>query len=358
MPMWKPLAICLLLASCLPAQSKNVVLITADGLRWQELFTGIDPLLMNEKDAGMKDAAELRKRLWKETPEERRKALMPFFWGELAARGVVYGNVKKGSSVRVTNGRRVSYPGYSEILTGRANDEQIKGNDHIQNPNQTVLEFLKERLKLDRSQVALFGTWETFHWIAEKTPGSIFINAGVREYDGPRASAKMRELSRLQSLIITPWNGERNDVFTFEMAMEYLRAVKPRVLFISFGETDDWAHDKRYDRVLPLITYFDRCLKELFAALDSMPEYKGNTSVVITSDHGRGSTLADWSGHGEKIPEAAQIWMALFGPGTPATGEAANVPEINQRDVTPTMIQMMGIDPTEMKGVLGKPVRR
>ena len=121
----------------------------------------------------------------------------------------------------------------------------------------------------------------------------------------------MRELSRLQNLAITPWDGERHDVFTFEIAMEYLRAVKPRVLFISFGETDDWAHDKRYDRVLLLISYFDRCLKELFAALDSMPEYKGNTSVVITSDHGRGSTLANWNDHGEKVPEAAQIWLAL-----------------------------------------------
>jgi len=355
--MGKRLVLSLFLASLLSAQSKNIILITADGLRWQELFTGVDPLLMNEKAAGMKDAADLRKRLWKDTPEDRRKALLPFFWGELAARGVVYGNVKKGSSVRVTNGRRVSYPGYSEILTGRANDEQIKGNDHIQNPNQTVLEFLKERLKLKSSQVALFGTWETFHWIAEKTPGSIFINAGVRAYDGPSASAKMRELSRLQGLIITPWDGERNDVFTFEMAMEYLRAVKPRVLHIAFGETDDWAHDKRYDRVLPLISYFDRCLKELFAAIDSMPEYKGKTSVVITSDHGRGSKLDDWSGHGEKVPEANQIWMALFGPGTAAVGEAANVPEIYQRDVTPTMIQMMGIDPAEMKGVLGKAIR-
>lgn len=340
--MLKRLALCLALATLLPAQSKNLILVTADGLRWQDLFTGLDPLLMNEKAAGMKDAVDLRRRLWKDTPEARRLALMPFFWGELAKRGAIYGNVNKGSSVRVTNSRRVSYPGYSEILTGRADDEHIKGNDKIQNPNQTVLEFLKDRWKLDRSQVALFGTWEVFHWIAEKTPGSIYINAGIRGYDGPNASAKMRELSRLQNLAITPWNGERHDVFTFEMAMEYLRAVKPRVLFISFGETDDWAHDKRYDRVLPLITYFDTCLKELFAALDSMPEYKGKTSVVIASDHGRGSTLENWSDHGNDVPGAEQIWLALAGPGVPAIGEATNVPEMYQRDIKAMMLKLVG----------------
>ena len=44
----------LLFASCLSAQSqpktRNVVLIVADGLRWQEVFTGADPLLITNPD--------------------------------------------------------------------------------------------------------------------------------------------------------------------------------------------------------------------------------------------------------------------------------------------------------------------
>src|SRR3954453_21486131 len=91
---------------------RNVVLVTADGLRWQELFTGIDPMLMNEKSAGMQEADKLRKELWKDSPEARRSALLPFFWTKLAPLGIVAGNVRKGSSVEVTNGFRVSYPGY------------------------------------------------------------------------------------------------------------------------------------------------------------------------------------------------------------------------------------------------------
>src|SRR6478672_3044227 len=105
---------CLTLAAA-PFKTRNVVLITADGLRWQDLFEGLDPLLKDEKSAGMEKAAAVKSKYWRASPEERRRALMPFFWTTLAPKGVVLGNVKKGSSVRVTNGFRVSYPGYSEI---------------------------------------------------------------------------------------------------------------------------------------------------------------------------------------------------------------------------------------------------
>ena len=163
-------------------KTRNVILVTADGLRWQELFGGIDPLLMNEKVTGMEQAPELRAKLWRTTPEERRKALMPFFWNELAPKGVVLGNLEKKSSVRVTNRYHVSYPGYSEILTGRAQDDVIRGNVEIQNPTPTVLQFLREKLGLDRSKVALIGSWDTFSYIGESQPGSIFINTGYREH--------------------------------------------------------------------------------------------------------------------------------------------------------------------------------
>ena len=97
---------------------------------------------------------------------------MPFFWTKFVPGGVVFGNVRKNSSVQVTNAFRVSYPGYSEILTGRAQDEAIKGNDKVQNPTPTILEFVREKLKLKQREVAVFGSWDTFSYIAESRPGS------------------------------------------------------------------------------------------------------------------------------------------------------------------------------------------
>ena len=347
--------VCLACAAA-PRETRNVILVTADGLRWQDLFGGMDPVLKDQKSAGMEESAALKARLWRGTPEERRKALMPFFWGTLAPKGVVLGNMNKHSSVRVTNVYRVSYPGYAEILTGRAQDEAIRGNDAMQTPTETVLEFLPRKLGLASSQVALFGSWEMFQLIGEHQPGSIVINAGYRNYDGPHNSARMRELSALQFEVLSPWTEERHDYITFEMALAYLRAAKPRVLHIAFDETDDWAHDKRYNRVLDAIGYLDRCLQRIWQTVGELPEYRGKTTLVITSDHGRGGTPADWDAHGKDVAGAEQIWMAIAGPDTPARGEVEDSGEVFQRDIAPTILDLMGIDYREYDGVLGKPI--
>ena len=335
-------------------QRQNVILITADGVRRQEIFSGIDALLMKSKETGMDKRSDLAGKLWRPTPEERRAALLPFFWKTLAARGVVLGNPDKRSSMRVANAYRVSYPGYSEILTGVAQDDAIRGNDKVQNPSSTVLEFVREKLRLGREQVALFASWETFRWIGESRPGSITLNAGYQEFRDP-PSARIGDLSRMQFDLLTPWDGARNDFITFEMAIEYLRRVKPRLLYIAFDETDDWAHSKRYDRVLESIQYVDRCLERLWSTLEQMPEYRGNTSIVITADHGRGSTLADWHGHGATVAGAEFIWAAVAGPKTPARGELADTEVVYQRDVAPTILELMGIGAQEMK-MAGKPI--
>lgn len=320
--------------------TRNVIVVTADGLRWQDLLHGVDPFLAREKSVSMdpanKDADGRRARY------ATREKLLPFFWNTLAKNGTVL------TDVSVTNAYRVSYPGYSEILTGRASDDIIKGNDPIQQPNETVLEFLKNKLKLKMQQVALFSSWDHFHYIAEHTPGTIFINAGYQ--DLPSSPT----LSRLQHLALTPWDEARHDVFTFDFALDYLKQQKPRVLVISFDETDDWAHAKRYDRVLDMIAAFDGFLNRLWTTVQSMPEYRNSTTLIVTSDHGRGSTLTDWSDHGKKVQGADKIWMAILGPDTPAAGEVSTHAE--QRDIAPTIIKLLGQNPAEYKGATGSPI--
>jgi bisphosphoglycerate-independent phosphoglycerate mutase (AlkP superfamily) len=160
----------------------------------------------------------------------------------------------------------------------------------------------------------------------------------------------------MQFQAFTPWTEERHDYITFEMALEYMKLAKPRVLHIAFDETDDWAHDKRYNRVLDAINYLDRCLAKLWDTTQDLPEYRGKTTFIVTADHGRGGAIEDWSSHGKDVAGAEQIWMAIVGPDTPAAGEAANVPEVFQRDVAPTMIDLMGMDYREYAGVMGRPI--
>jgi hypothetical protein len=354
--MRKLIAVTLCLAALAAGQSRktqNVVLVTSDGLRRQEVFSGIDPLLMAEKVAGMERAEDLRQKLWAASPAERRERLLPFFWKTLAARGVVLGNLEKASAVEVTNAFRVSYPGYSELLTCRAQDDRIKGNDPIRNPRQTVLELVREKLRLKPAQVALFGSWGMFRLIGESREGSIFVNAGYQE---ARGTPRLEELSRLQQEALSPSRESRHDVITFEMALDYLKQHKPRLLYVAFDETDEWAHDKRYDRTLEMAQYVDRSLERLWQTLQSMREYRDRTTLVVTSDHGRGSQLDDWSSHGARVKGAEYIWMAAMGPDTPPRGEVASAETVHQRDISATILELLGIDWRDYCAGGGKPV--
>jgi hypothetical protein len=339
-------------------KTKFLMLFSADGLRWQEFFTGIDAQLMDDKDCGMgnENAAALRTKLWHPSAEERRRALLPFFWGTLAPQGIVLGNASKGSSVRVSNHFRNSSPGYSELLTGRAQDDVIRGNAPVQNPTPSVFQFLRNRWLLPPEQAAVFASWANLHYVAETRPGEIFVNAGYEDSSIP-ASERVADLNRLQHQALYTEDSARHDAFTFALAMEYLDAIEPRLFYISFDETDDWAHQKRYDRVLETIQLFDQCIGELWAWVQSHPHYQNATTLILTCDHGRGATTADWDSHGASIAGADQIWVAFIGPDTPARGEISNSPDYFQRDIAPTALELLGIDYKEYPGVLGKPIQ-
>src|SRR5687767_4141863 len=62
------------------ATARSVVLVTMDGLRWQEVFGGAQEKLFDERAGGVRDMEGLKKRYLREAPDARREALMPFFW--------------------------------------------------------------------------------------------------------------------------------------------------------------------------------------------------------------------------------------------------------------------------------------
>ena len=127
-----------LLATAKGDKDTRLIIITIDGLRWQEVFTGADAEVIGNTKA-VRDTAELRKAHWRATPEERREVLMPFVWEVIARQGTLVGNANKDSQMRLANKTNISYPGYSEMMTGMV-DESITENDAVNNPHRNVLE--------------------------------------------------------------------------------------------------------------------------------------------------------------------------------------------------------------------------
>jgi hypothetical protein len=313
--------------------TRNVIFVMTDGLRWQEVFNGAEAALMPDKPAVKRD-------FWRDTPDARREALMPFLWTVMAKQGQVWGNREKGSDALVTNGLNFSYPGYNETLTGFA-DPRIHSNDKLLNPNTTVFEWLHQKPAF-HEKVAAFGAWDVFPFIFNVQRAGFLVNAGYDPLAVAGITPRIAMLNRLKA-DTRVWPDEAYDPFTFHTSLEYLKQHKPRVMFLGLGDTDEWAHDGKYDLYLQSAHRADAYVKELWDTVQAMKEYRGTTTLIFSPDHGRGEG-PQWKSHGEKVPDSKYTWMAFVGPDTPAMGERQNVAVVTAGQIAATLAALLSED--------------
>lgn len=331
-------------------QTRNVVLVMCDGLRWQEVFAGADQRLMN-KDNGVDDVPGLRARFWRETPEARREALLPFIWSTVTKEGQLYGNLRAGSDARIVNPYRVSYPGYSETLCGFPNPH-VKDNKRIPNPEVTVFEWLRGQPGFE-GRVAAFGAWDLFPQIFNTDRCGFPVDDGLSPITFGTLSQEIIDVNVLRREIPRRWSSSTFDALLYRPASEWIRLNKPRAVFIALGETDEWAHEGEYDEYLNAAHRADAYLRELWVLLQSMPEYKDSTSLLVTCDHGRGGDdapgyaegkLAEWRDHNAQVEGAQQIWVMAMGPDTPPLGERRDIAPVTQSQIAATLAALLGHD--------------
>ena len=92
----------------------------------------------------------------------------------------------------------------------------------------------------------------------------------------------------------------------------------------------------------------DRLIGELWQTLQSMEAYRDRTTLILTTDHGRGLGPTDWAEHEAGIPGSEQAWIAVIGPDTPATGEARGGSVLHLAQVAATVLQFQGIGPAAL----------
>jgi hypothetical protein len=325
-------------------KTRNVVLIVLDGLRWQEIFSGADPRLLNEKYGGIWESeALLRQRYWNVDLQQRRTLLFPFLWNVVAIQGQIFGNQKLGSIGQVTNAHRTSYPGYSEMSTGHA-DPRIGEDEQRPNPNLNVFEWLNQRPEL-AGQVAIFGSWHLYREIFNTPRSHVYIQAGTSPVPSDATpTPRQALLNRLYQNTTWLEDGDVHDAFVQEPLLDYVKTARPRVLFVGYGETDEWAHSGRYDMLLESAHHSDGFVRELWDTMQAMPEYRGQTTFIITADHGRGSGLSEWKEHGVGQKGSENIWIAVIGPDTAPLGERRGPPPVKQAQIAATIAALLGED--------------
>ena len=323
------------------AKIEDVIIVTTDGFRWQEVFTGMDSLLASNTAFNQKDSAGIFKKYWAATAGERRQKLLPFLWGTVAVQGQLYGNRQYGTKVNNANPYWFSYPGYNEIMTGFV-DTAINTNAYPPNPNTNLLEFIN-KTNAYKGKVAAFCAWDAFDRILNEKRSGFPVIAGHDSCGGENPDAEERIINLLKKDAYKPYGEEEAlDVFTHYAAMDYLKKNKPGVMYISYGETDEWAHAAHYKDYLNAAHQVDSWLSDIWNVIQNDPLYRNKTMLFVTVDHGRGEG-AEWTSHNSKIANSNQIWFAAIGPGILPKGEIKKDMQLYQKQYAQSIAHLLGL---------------
>lgn len=334
-------------------KTQNVFLIVSDGLRWQEVFQGVDARLINKENGSVEDTNALRAKFWRDNPEARREALMPFFWNVIAKEGQLFGNQEKGSLAAVSNGKKFSYPGYNEMATGFG-DPKVDSNDKKLNANTNVFEWLESRETL-RGKAAILGTWDVFPYIFNIQRSHLPIWPAWEPQFSPweiHPPALVTNLMADTPSVL----GVAYDSFLYQAVVDHMKTAKPRVVFVGFGETDEWAHRGDYQQYVDSAHRVDDFVRRLWTTAQSMDAYRGKTTFILTADHGRGSGLKSWQDHGEAVKESDGVWIAVIGPDTRALGERSQSSPVTSSQIAATIAALLGEDFNKPFPGTGKPI--
>ncbi len=321
-----------------PAKNtENIFIITTDGFRWQEVFTGADSDLISNPRY-VEDTTLLKELYWDSTAELRRQKLMPFLWNIVAQQGQIYGNRLYENKVDVANFFKISYPGYNEMFTGYP-DPAFIPNVPISNRNTNIFEYLNSK-KEYTGKVAAFSSWNIFSAILNKRRTHLPVNSGYENL--PDDSSYNNEMINVSQDLIAHKKNTRYDLLTYLSAREYIEHNQPKVVLIGFGETDEFAHGKRYDMYLQQAANVDKMIAELWYYVQTNPFYRNKTTFIITTDHGRGEKPTTWYKHGILTKGSGEAWFAVIGPGILGKGEIKSDQQNYQKQMASTIASLLG----------------
>jgi hypothetical protein len=311
-----------------PQATRRLVLVTIDGTRWQEIFRGVD--------AGMAQPGRV--------PVLRAAQLLPNIHRRMIEGGIAIGAPGAGEPISASGPAFISLPGYQELLSGRP-ASSCTSNHCPAVTKPTLLDDARTALGWSLDEVAAITSWERLERATSVDNRTIVLSAG-RTHGPTRDRVRVNPCAGAlldSSSNVSPWPGHadyRPDRYTAALALEYLRAKQPRLLFVGLGDTDEFGHAGDYRGYLLSLMQLDRFIGALFDALDGMGQPGAETTVLLTTDHG-------WSDgfqvHGAEAPESARVWLLAAGGAIPARGAIAAKHPHTLASIAPTAGALLGL---------------
>lgn len=284
----------------------NVVLITIDGVRWQEVFNGTDSTKFHGQQL---------------SPKEIVPNLYTFFVND----GIAFG---KESNIVASGPTYISLPGYLEIMRGHATKDCYSNNCKIEATN-TINDAVFEHEQT--SKIGIFSSWD----VIRKVPGSHRDKFSVNVGKFYRSKYWQTLGESDNKKYVNPFfedGSYRPDTYTTTVALDYLKTYHPRFLWVSLGDTDEWAHRGQYNNYIMALKAADVFIGKIIANTN-----KSNTVIIVTTDHGRGT---DWRSHYNDI-NSRRVWLMMYGNSVPKLGFIKTKNELSLSNIYPTVLDIM-----------------
>ncbi len=284
--------------------SPKVVLITVDGVRWQEIFDGTDPFLSGNKTIPARE-------------------LLPNLYYQFVDRGMVVG---KDSMFVATGPAHISLPGYLEIMRGHPSSDCQENDCEPRLKEDTMADLFNKS--------AVFASWDTIRKTVGKNVDKYVVNCG-RNYRS--TGWKQAELEDNQTFPEV-WGDYlyRPDDLTEKVAVDYLQYYSPDFIWISLGDTDEWAHYGDYSKYLESLQQADKFIGMVVEMVKS-GEDGADFTFIVTADHGRG---LNWQSHGWDRA-SARNWLMMSGRGIQPQGFIKYPEKKSLSNILPTVKELV-----------------
>ncbi|HEX3773966.1 MAG TPA: hypothetical protein VHV51_05840 [Polyangiaceae bacterium] len=301
-----------------------IVLITLDGVRWHEVFEGVDAKLAAEHDLPQNAVVSSAE-------------LLPNLHAIIASHGAALGAPGHGEAISASGPEFLSLPGYAELLSGRkvtacANNQCTGSGVH------TILEQMSA-LSASGAEVAAVTSWSEIAKVTSLGECRAAVSSGRRAGSHRELFARDAEGARLLALGENAPRGVgdaefRPDELTAEIAIHHLKTNAPRFLFLGLGEPDEFAHMNDYAGYLDSLRRADAKIAEVDAELSRLAAHGTRTALFVTADHGRADSFVN---HGAPYPESSRVWLVAAGSALAARGFVSAPSARRLADIAPTL---------------------
>jgi hypothetical protein len=243
---------------------------------------------------------------------------------------------------------------FASIASSGARDWGENYGANLVLPKQLLLEAVEGVIKRDLSQGV--ANRDNVLRQLEGILNAGYEGVGWTIFQGGKQIDKQVKDTLTRSLveyIYGPEAPNSGDELTYFITQEVMREFSPRLILVNFWDMDV-AHWGAYSLYLQAITKTDRLCGMLWNEVQSNPNYKDQTTLLILPELGRDgdtNTANGFLNHRSGDPSCRHAWMLALGAGVSA-GEIER--PIAHVDIGVTAADMLGVRIPE---VTGQPVR-